>query len=357
MGAIKSKIFADSMVFDIEQEQQQQQQQQQTPTSTLKKPTKTNDYFIYNHQLIMDEARKKLIIEQETKNIILIDACLSEKASIKQENTTQTQNLNKTKTNSTRSSMSNLAESELKYNQLQEQKLKTRASFDPVARLETGAAQTVLDKAKNENTNKSQNDTENHDTPNEAADANNIASFQPSNNLQKSQYFRSFRSASRRFFGLNQNSNASGNKKQSSNENESNKMGKHLNSSYLNRSFKNLSNLKKLVGSNSTQTDQLSSRPAEKKDSLFRNFVSKSQTDLNRKFSDDQDFPSSRSRHKVFNRNIINRSMINPRREGFLTSNSSWLYLHFKSKLSFYFILFNLIQTSSSEQKTRRHAK
>ena len=322
MGAIKSKIFADSMVVDIEQEQQQQQQQQ-TPTSTLKKPTKTNDYFIYNHQLIMDEARKKLIIEQEAKNIILIDACLSEKTSIKQENTTQ--NLNKTKTNSTRSSMSNLAESELKYNQLQEQKLKTHASFDPVARLETGTAQTELDKAKNETKNKSQTDTENHDTPNEAA---HIASFQPSNNLQKSQYFRSFRSASRRFFGLNQNNNPSSNKKQSSNENESNKMGKSLNSSYLNRSFKNLSNLKKLVGSNSSQTDQLSSKPAEKKDSSFRTFVSKSQTDLNRKFSDDQDFPSSRSRHKVFNRNIINRSMINPRREGFLTSNSSWLYLN-----------------------------
>ena len=313
------------MVVDIEQEQQQQQQQ--TPTSTLKKPTKTNDYFIYNHQLIMDEARKKLIIEQEAKNIILIDACLSEKTTIKQENT-HTQNLNKTKTNSTRSSMSNLADTELKYSQVQEQKLKKHSSFDPVARLQTGTAHTELDKAKNETTNKSQTDPEYHDTPNEAA---HLASFQPSNSLQKSQYFRSFRSASRRFFGLNQNSN-NNNKKPSSNENESNKMGKSLNSSYLNRSFKNLSSLKKLVGSNSSPTEQLSSKPAEKKDASFRSFVSKSQTDLSRKFSDDlQDFPSSRSRHKVFNRNIINRSMINPRREGFLTSNSSWLYFNFKS--------------------------
>ncbi len=37
----------------------------------------------------------------------------------------------------------------------------------------------------------------------------NVTSFQPS--IQKSQYFRSFRSASRRFFGLNNNNNANSN--------------------------------------------------------------------------------------------------------------------------------------------------
>lgn len=122
------------------------------------------------------------------------------------------------------------------------------------------------------------------------------ASFQPPDFLQRSQYFRSFRSASRRFFSKKEDTDISINK--ISNENETS-FGKNIpNRNYFYRSFKNLnrnnfnciSNLK-----NERENIKGEAQPQpEMKNLWFRNLKSRSNADFDKKNSSNVKKSSSR---------------------------------------------------------------
>ncbi|RNA44230.1 hypothetical protein BpHYR1_047759 [Brachionus plicatilis] len=143
------------------------------------------------------------------------------------------------------------------------------------------------------------------------------ASFQPPDFLQRSQYFRSFRSASRRFFGKKDHTDVSISK--ISKENEPSTGNNIPNRNYFYRSFKNLNrNNLNCISNLNNDRENIKGQvqpPPEMKNSWFKNLKSRSNADFEAN-KNSSNFKKSSSREPIVeespkfpsNKNLTSRS-------------------------------------------------
>lgn len=157
MGAIKSKIFDDSTTLD--------------PTSNV---------------LVIDDD----IFKPPTSSSLIVSKSSTSLSSSTNNTTTNNNNYNNKETNKNQSAVSDEPSSP-PLPPPQTQSLNTIVSVVDQQLIEQNISSSKLDSISNRVNNKKTKNMHSH----------SVASFQPPDSLQKSQYFRSFRSASRRFFG------------------------------------------------------------------------------------------------------------------------------------------------------------